>query len=229
VTSNAEDRDATDSTSVSPPQTLHSHPLQFSIAKILAITGVYAVLLAHLTPLPIRLVIAGTAFLTCFVALDFVLAGRGTQAIPRWCRVTMFLAYYLSAFTVTLALCGYFHLTFPEPTPSRLFWEVVVGLFTGSFLQEMFRPLAIFLVLMIYFLATSTVGFIVAAVACRHYRSAWLLVLISLPGAALVAYAAIGSFFVNQNSWVRISQALPWCPWKVAPAIVRLRVPILKL
>jgi hypothetical protein len=200
VTVHFEARDEIDTSSVSQPRTHQSRAWQFSIAKVLAVTSVYAVLLAHFAPLPIRLVIAGTAFLTCFVALDFTLAGRGTQTIPRWCRIAMFLAYYLSAFTVTLALCAYIHLAFPEPTPSRSFWEVVVGLFTGSLLQEIFRPLAIFLVLMVYFLATSAVGFIVAAVTCRHYRSAWLLVLINLPGVALVTYAVVGSFFVNQQS-----------------------------
>ena len=164
-------------------------PRQFSLATILVIVFVYAfaLSLAICTSLPIIQVLPAMAALTLFAGLDLTFHRRQRMTPSRFARVSMFLAYYATAFSFATIACLVVFLLTPE-THMEMLSQRISG--PGFAL-----PAVVVLLLLAYVAAYSifsTLAFIASLLVFRRFRLARWLALINSPGPAIVCLLLVG-------------------------------------
>jgi hypothetical protein len=174
---------------------LHIH---FPLRKLFLWLSVYACLFGIVAGLPVPTVqiVAATTIVTVFVIMDLRYRPEGRNEVPTLAHCSIVLAYYASAFAVSVAVCYGLHEITPEPpvapTPPQSLFAALAGLlellYGDSLGDSIGREIMIVMTYYWLFTVFSAVVFCSSFFSVKHYQVAKWFLLLSSPGMCLFVY-----------------------------------------
>ena len=143
--------------------------------------------------MPTVQIVAATTIVTVFVIMDLRYRPEGRNEVPTLAHCSIVLAYYASAFAISVAVCYGLHEITPEPpvppAPPQSLFAALAGLlklFSGDFLGDCFdREIRIIFTYYWLFAIFSAVVFCSSLFSVKHYQVAKWFLLLSSPGVCL--------------------------------------------
>jgi len=177
--------------------------IQIPLRKLFLWLSVYACFFAIVAGLPVPTfqIIAAFTVVTAFVIMDSRSAPDSRHEVPALARCSIVLAYYASAFALTVAVCFGLDQFVPEaltpPEPPPTFFATVYYITSGQLfvdiVQAIERQIMIGITYYQLFAVFSAIAFCSSLFGLRHLRSAKWFLLLSSPGMCLFAFFIIAA------------------------------------
>ena len=175
------------------------------LRKLFLWLSVYACLFAIVAgfPTPNVQIAAAIVILTAFVIMDVRWQRSTETSSPALARSAIVVAYYATAFVVSVVVCFGLFLLLPEPPappkPPLPFLAALYHIASGQLFADIGQAIGkVLLACLIYyglFAVFSTAGFLSSLFGLRHFGSAKWFALINFPGAAMFTCFVIAAIF----------------------------------